>query len=77
VVSVQTVTAPPIITCALPFGILYGHPVDPKLQPVIVDGVVVDQLPLCQTYTYEPFLDCGTAYYYYADQQLFYCIVPA
>ena len=68
VVSVQTVVAPPIVTCAMPLGILYGRPVDPKLQPVIVDGVTVDFLPLCQTYTYEPFADCGTAYYYYADQ---------
>jgi hypothetical protein len=77
VASVQTVQAPPIITCALPFGTLYGHPVEPKLQPVIVDGVTVDYLPLCQTYSYEPFLDCTTAYYYYADQNLFYCVVPA
>ena len=76
-VQVQTVQAPPIVTCALPFGNLYGRPVDPKLQPVIVDGVTVDYLPLCQTYSYEPFLDCGTAYYFYADQNLFYCVVPA
>ncbi|HEY7063091.1 MAG TPA: hypothetical protein VII06_16550 [Chloroflexota bacterium] len=74
---VQTVVAPPIVTCALPFGTLYGHPADPKLQPVIVDGVTVDYLPLCQTYTYEPFVDCATAYYFYADQNLFYCVVPA
>jgi hypothetical protein len=77
VTTVQTVQAPPIVTCALPFGTLYGQPVEPKLQPVIVDGVTVDYLPLCQTYTYEPFLDCTTAYYYYADQNLFYCVVPA
>ncbi|HLH26697.1 MAG TPA: hypothetical protein VK066_29590, partial [Chloroflexota bacterium] len=74
---VQTVVAPPIVTCALPFGTLYGQPVDPKLQPVVVDGVTVDYLPLCQTYTYEPYFDCATAYYYYADQNLFYCVVPA
>ncbi len=75
--AVQTVQAPPIVTCAMPFGTLYGHPVDPKLQPVVVDGVTVDYLPLCQTYTYEPYFDCATAYYYYADQNLFYCVVPA
>ena len=73
----QVVEAPPIVTCAMPLGILYGRPVEPKLQPVIVDGFTVDFLPLCQTYTYEPFADCGTAYYYYADQNLFYCVVPA
>jgi hypothetical protein len=37
----------------------------------------VDYLPLCQTYSYEPFVDCATAYYFYADQNLFYCVVPA
>ena len=63
VVQVQTVQAPPIVTCALPFGTLYGRPVDPKLQPVLVDGLVVDYLPLCRTYGYEPYLDCATAYY--------------
>jgi hypothetical protein len=75
--TVQTVVAPPIVPCAMPAGTLYGRPVDPKLQPVIVDGVTVDFVPLCQTYTYEPFADCATAYYYYADQNLFYCVVPA
>src|SRR4051795_4713947 len=76
-VSVQVVEAPPIVTCAMPLGILYGRPVEPKLQPVIVDGFTVDFLPLCQTFGYEPFLDCGTAYYYYAEQNIFYCVVPA
>jgi hypothetical protein len=68
---------PDLAPCALPIGPVIGSIGNPVLVPVVVDGVVVDYVPLCQVFTVEPVVACTTGYYFYETDRLFYCFVWA